>query len=258
MLAAGGGESKPHTARRPLLHTREFVAPKRGMCGRYTLRAPAAEWREHFGVGDGEESAPRYNIAPTQPVWMVVPAPRRACLARWGLVPHWASDPAIGNRLINARAESLAQKPAFRDSFLHRRCLIPADGFYEWRRAGKRKVPVHVRRRDGGVFAFAGLWARWRDAAGPTLTSCTIITTEPNELLAPIHDRMPAIVTPADYAGWLGEHEIAQPTALLRPWGSEDWEAVEVSGAVNDAKVDGPECLRPAGADTGPLFAVPR
>jgi putative SOS response-associated peptidase YedK len=232
------------------------------MCGRYTLRTPARDLKEHFGIDDlSEELAPRYNIAPSQPVWMIVgESPRRLREARWGLVPHWARDASIGARLINARAETLGEKPAFRDAFRERRCLIPADGFYEWRREGKRKIPVHIRRRDGAPFAFAGLWARWRDPAGQPLESCTIVTTRPNDLVAPIHDRMPVILPPADYGVWLAarEADASAATELLRPYPSPDLEAVDVSRAVNDTKNDGPECLEPPRTDNGPLFAIPR
>jgi len=228
------------------------------MCGRYTLRTPAGELGEHFALAEMPELSPRYNIAPSQPVLAVVAPPRRAALLQWGLVPHWARDRTIAMRLINARAESLLDKPAFRDSFRQRRCLIPADGFYEWRRDGRRKVPMHIRRRDGGVFAFAGLWARWRDPQGAPLASCTIVTTPPNDLVAAIHDRMPAILAPSEYATWLGEEGGRDPAALLRPHPGDGWEAVEVGRAVNDARVDGPECLSPAGTDLGPLFAIPR
>jgi putative SOS response-associated peptidase YedK len=228
------------------------------MCGRYTLRKPADELCEHFGLAEVPELSPRYNIAPSQPVLTVAAQPRRAQVVQWGLVPRWARDRAIGNRLINARAESLRDKPAFRDALARRRCLIPADGFYEWRREGRRKVPMHVRRRDGGVFAFAGLWERWRDPQGEPLLSCTIITTAPNDLVSAIHDRMPAILERSEYAAWLGEDEAVDVAALLRPHASADWEAIEVGRVVNDARVDGPECLRPAGGDLGPLFAIPR
>ncbi len=165
MLAAVGGESKPWRVLSPPLARGARCCSKKGMCGRYTLRTPAARLRDHFALeAEPEALVPRYNIAPSQPVLMIA-APRRAGLARWGLVPHWASDPSIGVRMINARAESLSARPAFREAFLRRRCLIPADGFYEWRRDGRRKLPMHIRRRDGEPFRIDFVGAAFRDAA---------------------------------------------------------------------------------------------
>jgi putative SOS response-associated peptidase YedK len=168
-------------------------------------------------------------------------------MARWGLVPFWAKDRAIGNRLINARAESLAEKPAYRDSFKKRRCLVVADGFYEWQKVDGRKQPWLLRLRDGGPFGFAGLWSVWREkASGDELESCTIVTTSPNELAAPIHDRMPVILPRERHAEWLDP--AAEPSslaALLEPFPALKMEAYPVSTWVNAPQHDDRRCVEP-------------
>ena len=218
------------------------------MCGRYLLRAPLDELQQAFGFPERPNLAPRYNIAPTQPVPIVRLRAdgrgRELALVRWGLVPPWAKDAAIGSRMINARAEGITEKPAFRGAFRKRRCLVPADGFYEWRKvAGGGKRPVLIRRRDGAPFAFAGLWERWRGPEGP-LDTCTIVTTDANALLAPIHDRMPVILDPADHERWL---DPSRPGAeeLLRPCPDDRLEAVPVSTRVNSPRNDDPSLLEP-------------
>ena len=180
------------------------------MCGRFTLRKPAGEVAEAFDVPEVFEYPPRFNIAPTQDVPVIRLAADRAVrdlgLLHWGLIPSWAADPAMGNRMINARAETVATKPAFRHAFKAKRCLVVADAFYEWRKLDGRKQPYLIHLRDDRPFAFAGLWERW-DRGGEPIESCTIITTEANELMTPIHDRMPVIVPRSafDLGRWAGK-----------------------------------------------------
>jgi putative SOS response-associated peptidase YedK len=222
------------------------------MCGRFTLFTPASRLAEVFLPGEVAAVAPRYNIAPGQPVLAVrasLPAGRREfATPRWGLIPAWAKDASIGNRLINARAETVAEKPAFRRAYRERRCLIPADGFYEWKREGAAKRPFYVRMRDGAPFAFAGLWERWQGAGGEAAETCAILTTDPNELLAPIHDRMPLILPPENYDAWL-DPSVRSPeriAPLLRPYPADPMEAYPVGREVNRPTTDGPSCIRPA------------
>jgi putative SOS response-associated peptidase YedK len=233
------------------------------MCGRYTLTSPGEVVAEIFELIDVPEVLPRYNLAPTQEaavVRVVAPgAPRTLDLLRWGLIPTWAQDPTIGNRMINARAESAAEKPAYRDSFRRRRCLVPANGFYEWKRHGKLKQPHLIRRRDRLPFAFAGLWSSWRDAENPAVVETfTILTTAPNDLLRGIHDRMPVILGPGAYAAWLdpANRDSASLQALLVPASAEGWEAVPVSTRVNSPAHDAPDCIEPLTAEPAatPLF----
>lgn len=225
------------------------------MCGRFTLRAPASVVAEQFSIFEISPWKARYNIAPSQPVAAVrmagagakTTSRRELALLRWGLIPSWASDPAIGNRLINARAETAAAKPAFRTPFRRRRCLVVADGFYEWQRAGKRKVPHLVRLRDDRPFAFAGLWDLWEGPDHSVIESCTLLTTEANDVVRPIHDRMPVILAPADYDRWLdpavGDSE--ELAALLRPYPSDQMTAYAVSPLVNSPANDEPGCVEP-------------
>lgn len=206
---------------------------------------------EEFGIAEGSlDWAPRYNIAPTQDVAVVVAGERgpRIGTLRWGLVPYWAHDPAIGNRLINARAESVADKPAFRDAFRSRRCLVLADGFYEWQRTapGKPKIPVFVRLPDGRPFAFAGLWERWRPPGGEPLYTCTIITTDAAPAVRPVHDRMPVILPPDRRRQWLDhDAKAADLLALLHPYAGA-LDAYPVSTLVNSPENDSPDCVSPA------------
>ncbi len=222
------------------------------MCGRYFLTAPGEVLAELFELDEKPPIKPRYNIAPTQEVAIVRARPaggRELAFVHWGLVPHWAKERGIGNRMINARAETLAEKPAFRDSFKRHRCLIPADGFYEWQKVGAAKQPWLVRRRDGAPFAFAGLWSRWRDPAGPeSLDSTAIVTTNANPLVAPIHDRMPVILPPESWASWLdpGSHDRVRLDPLLIPFDPAAMEAFPVSRRVNRPANDDPACLEPA------------
>lgn len=223
------------------------------MCGRFSLKADLDELSMAFpGVEFPPNLTPRYNIAPTQPVAVITNAqPQRVEFFRWGLIPAWAQDPAIGARMINARAESLAVKPAFRAALRRRRCLILADGFYEWRQepGGRAKTPFYIRLKSGQPFAFAGLWELWQPAASSTdaIYSCTIITTAPNALIEPIHDRMPVILDPASYAIWLdvAERRPDELNSLFKPYPASQMTAYTVSKRVNDPKNDGEECIRP-------------
>ena len=220
------------------------------MCGRFTLGATATDLAAQFNLATVPTWAPRYNIAPTQEVLVVrqssPQASREACLHRWGLIPPWAKDPSIGTRLINARAETVASKPAFRHAFRERRCLVLADGFYEWHREGTRKQPYHIRLRDGRPFAFAGLWEHW-EGEEAAIDSCTLLTTTPNEVMRPLHDRMPVILSPADYNQWLDcrGQDTEHLHAMLRPYPSDDLIAYPVSTRVNNPAHDAAECLIP-------------
>ena len=217
------------------------------MCGRFALTSPPRRLQERFALAAAPEGLePRWNIAPSQEV-LVIPNRTQRLLrpARWGLIPHWASDTAIGHRMINARAETLAARPAFRDALARRRCAIPADGFYEWQRRGRARQPFHLRRRDGQPLAFAGLWDVWRTPAGERVASCTIVTVPANDLVAPIHDRMPAILDGAALDAWLDPRERvpADLAPLLAPCAVDWLEAWPVSSYVNATDHDGPECI---------------
>ena len=222
------------------------------MCGRYAFFAPREAIERIFGVGDPPEVEPRWNVAPTQyvPIVRLDRDGRRVLrMQRWGLVPFWARDPSAGSRMINARAESLATNAAFRTAFERRRCLVPVSGFYEWSGTGQARMPWYVERRDGEPFALAGLWARWRPrdagADATPLDSCTIITTAPNALIAPLHDRMPVILPPAAFAEWLDPQQ--RDTERLRRWlaaaDADAYVARVVSRAVNDPGNEGAELI---------------
>ena len=216
------------------------------MCGRYSLKTPSRVLAKAFKL-EVPTLPLRYNIAPTQQVAAIRSHPdgRELALLKWGLVPSWAKDTSIGSRMINARAETVAVKPAYRGSFRRRRCLIPADGFYEWRREGAGKQPYHFRMRDKQPFAFAGLWERWRSELGEVIDSCTIITTKANELVAPVHDRMPVILPAEAYDAWLNEQLTDAPElgGLLRPYPAEAMECFPVSTHVNSPKNDDASCV---------------
>jgi putative SOS response-associated peptidase YedK len=225
------------------------------MCGRYSLTTPVDVLRRLFGFAELPNLAPRYNVAPTQMAPVIRPSGgggRRLDLLRWGLVPGWARDEKIGSRLINARGETVATLPSFRAAFRSRRCLVPVDGFYEWRREGARKQPYHIALADGGPFAFAGLWERHEGGAAP-LDTFTIVTTAANELLRPLHDRMPVILEPADAETWLGGTPVAA-AALIRPFPAERLVLRAVSPRVNSPRYDDPACLAPAEADPRQMY----
>lgn len=228
------------------------------MCGRFSLSSTPQRLRERFALAAGtDDLAPRYNIAPSQPVPVIPNRTRRVLRpARWGLIPNWAKEAAIGNRMINARAETLAARPAFRAALERRRCLIPADGFYEWKRAGRgMRVPFHIRRRDAEPFVFAGLWDLWHPPEGEPIASCTIITTDANDLVAPLHDRMPVILAPEAYDLWLKPAPLHADTLLpwLVPCPPEWLEAYPVSSLVNSPANEDPACITPVDpAEAGP------
>jgi putative SOS response-associated peptidase YedK len=238
------------------------------MCGRYTISTPPAVVAELFDLPGMPSYPSRYNLAPTQEAPIVrVPKPgepRRLDLLRWGLIPSWAKEAAIGNRMINARAEGVAEKPAFKWSFRKKRCLVVTDGFYEWKKekAGP-KQPYLIRRRDRQPFAFAGLWSSWNDPeqGGAPLDTFTILTTTPNATLKPLHDRMPVILARPDFDLWLDpkEESVDRLTPLLVPSPDDDLEAVPVSRAVNSPAYDGPECIQPLVDDSpaGPQGDLP-
>ncbi len=219
------------------------------MCGRYTLATPVEALAEEFGVaGPLPEIPPSYNLAPTQEVAVVlVDGERRLEMLRWGLIPSWADDPQIGSRMINARSETVSEKPSFRGAFRKRRCLIPADGFYEWQRTGNGKQPYHIHAKDGSPLAFAGLWENW-SGDGEEIRSCTILTTEANKVVGEIHHRMPVILAPENYEMWLDPdlHDADRLTPLPTPYPSEALEAYPVSRFVNNPSNDDERCVEPA------------
>ena len=224
------------------------------MCGRYSLAADLDDIQQRFELFDNELTySPRYNIAPTQPVLAVTnDEGRQAAYLRWGLIPSWAKSASVGNRLINARAETVTERPSFRTALARRRCLVIADGFYEWQRAGNARRPMRIAMKSGEPFAFAGLWDSWRDPAGDMVRSCTIITTEPNELLRPVHNRMPVILPKELESLWLDD-EVRDPFVLgdiLIPYPPEAMQAYEVSSLVNRPSNEGPEVAIPVGQES--------
>ncbi len=222
------------------------------MCGRYRLSRRKQLVDEYFGSVSGEEEwAPRYNIAPTQPVPVIRQNPkepvRQTSLMRWGLIPSWSKDSSTAARMINARSESADTTPAFRDALKSRRCLIPADGFYEWVRTGKTKQPYCFEVNNGELFAFAGLWDRWKDPSGQWVKSCSILTTTPNALTSAVHDRMPVILDPDVYELWLdpGRANVAAASELLKPFDARLMRCYPVSSRINHVANDDEECSRP-------------
>ena len=218
------------------------------MCGRFTLSQSAEAIASVFQLNQVPTIEPRYNIAPTQPVATVLQTSaheRQFQLLRWGLIPTWAKDATMGSRLINARAETVAEKPSFRSAFRHRRCLVIADGFYEWRRQDGKKQPFYFRMQNQQPFAFAGLWEHWQDPKGEAIDSCTILTTEANELLQQIHERMPVILNPKDYELWLDPtvQKLEQLQQLLQPYSSTAMTSYPVSTKVNKPTNDTPELI---------------
>ena len=219
------------------------------MCGRYTLRTPVETLVERFEIDEYPSSiTPSYNIAPSQGVAAVIAenGKRKLEMLHWGLIPSWAKDPEVGNKMINARAETVAEKPSYRKAFKERRCLILADGFYEWQKTDSGKQPFYIRMEDESPFAFAGLWESWQN--GREIRSCTIITTSPNEVAAQVHNRMPVILHPEDYEMWLDpDFDEREPlTTLLKPFPAEAMEAYPVSRKVNRPANNDPEVIEPA------------
>lgn len=219
------------------------------MCGRFTQERPASELAEIFGAEPlADDPGGRYNVAPTDEASVVVQrGDRRAVTTyRWGLIPHWSSEAKVGSRMFNARAETITTSPAFRDAFVRKRCLVPVDSFYEWRRDGKLRQPFRVVRRDGAPLALAGLWAGWRDpATGTVRRTFTIVTTTPNEALADLHDRMPVVVAEDAWDRWL-DASTADPGELLGLLVPNEDVALEVYAVprnVNDVRRDGPELI---------------
>jgi putative SOS response-associated peptidase YedK len=239
------------------------------MCGRFTLATPAAEWAALFGLQEVPDVEPRFNIAPTQDVDVVralpgvrehaglgrapdgASVPREAARLRWGLVPRWAREVGSGQPLINARSETVAEKPSFRDSFRDRRCLVVADGFYEWQSTGGRKQPYWIGMEDGRPFGFAGLWDRWNPGEGAPLESCAILTAAANETLRPLHDRMPVIVDPEHFELWLDPDTIPwELEPILQGSERADLRFHPVSTRVNYVANDDPACMEPMRTQT--------
>ncbi len=216
------------------------------MCGRYALHAHPQVIALQFGLAALPEVKARYNIAPASQVLIVRAGETvvQAALVRWGLVPRWARDPAIGAKLGNARAETVAEKPSFREAFRRRRCLIPASGFYEWKAEAGRKQPYYVYPAQGELFALAGLWEAWRGPEG-VLESCAVVTTDANAAMQPIHDRMPVIVAQRDYARWLDCSSATDARDLLRPCDSGDIAVRRVGRAVNNARNENKALIEP-------------
>jgi putative SOS response-associated peptidase YedK len=222
------------------------------MCGRYRLSRRKQIIEEQFGTGDWQDDwNPRFNIAPTQPVPVIRQNPkepvRQISTMRWGLIPSWAKDTSGAARMINARSETAGMKPAFRDALKSRRCLIPADGFYEWMRTGKTKQPFCFDVNDGELFAFAGLWERWRDPSGQWVKSCSILTTTPNAVTSAVHDRMPVILHRDSYDVWLdpGMQNAAAISELLKPYDAKLMRSYPVSTRINHVVNDAEECSLP-------------
>ena len=235
------------------------------MCGRFRLSRRKQVVLEHFeSLSDVDDWEPRYNIAPTQPVAVIrqrAEKPvRELSLVRWGLVPSWAGDSSGRASLINARSETARTKPAFRDALRYRRCLIPADGFYEWKRTRNSKQPYCFEVHDGALFAFAGVWDQWKDPSGTRLTTCSILTTTANEVTSPVHDRMPVILDPDSYDHWLdpGMKNADEVCDLLTPCDSRQMRCYPVSSRVNHVAHDDEECSRPValGEEQPGLFGV--
>ncbi len=220
------------------------------MCGRYTLTAPKKYFSKIWSFKDLPAMQPNYNIPPGVKAWGIKghDSEPKSKLAQfnWGLVPSWAKDKTIGNKLINARSETVTEKPSFRDAFEKRRCLIPADGFFEWKRNGKERKPYYIRRTDLQPFSFAGLWDKWMDKNEHILESCTILTTRPNSLMENIHDRMPVILNQSQSRAWL-DNSASKETQLncLQPWNSLDFKAIEVSSLVNSTANNSAQLIEP-------------
>ncbi|HMJ44853.1 MAG TPA: SOS response-associated peptidase [Pseudolabrys sp.] len=217
------------------------------MCGRYTVTATPEVLRALFGYAEQPNFPPRYNVTPTQPIAIVrlMNGTRQFALVRWGLLPSWVKDPKAFSLLINARGETVNEKPAYKAAMKRRRCLIPADGFYEWQARGSRKQPYYVRAKSGTPLAFAGLWETWTGPNGEELETAAIITTDANQTLAPIYDRMPVVIAPEQFDLWLGgrDEDTAAASSLIRPAPDDLLEAIPVSSDVNRVANDNPKLL---------------
>lgn len=228
------------------------------MCGRISLGSTAEAIAHIFKLSDAFDLEPRWNIAPGQNILAIrseegnKPSP---ALLFWGLIPSWSKDSSISYKMINARSETVSEKPSFRSAYKSRRCLVPVDGFFEWQRSEKQKIPFHIRKVDSSPFALAGLWERWANKeSGEVVESCALLTTDANSLLKPIHNRMPVIIDECSFAEWLtGEPEHLKRLLLPREW--DGYEAVQVSTYVNNTRNEGERCIEPAPAiDKGTLF----
>lgn len=225
------------------------------MCGRFTLTASPAEIATLFALPEEPILAPRYNVAPTQPVGLVRMNPkseqREWALTLWGLIPSWSKDPSMGARMINARSETVTEKPAFRAAFKRRRCLVPISGFYEWQKLAKGKQPYYITARDEQPLAVAGLWEYWEGGDGSAIESCTLLTTSANDKLSMLHDRMPVFIAPEDFEQWLGSGRDETPQYLdqlqhlLRPYPDEALVTYPVSTFVNSVSNEGSNCIEP-------------
>jgi putative SOS response-associated peptidase YedK len=220
------------------------------MCGRFTLHIPPELLAEIFGLIQIPTYPARYNIAPSQLVAVVRQngdGQNRLDMLHWGLIPSWAKDKSVCNQMINARCETVAEKPAFRHAIRYRRCLVPSSGFYEWKQEGKTKKPLYVHLKDGSAVVFAGLWESWKSSEGETIESCTILTTPSNKLIEPLHDRMPVILHPQEYDIWLdreiSDHEKLKP--LYKPYPAHNMEMYPVSPQVNSPRNDYPDLIIP-------------
>jgi putative SOS response-associated peptidase YedK len=218
-----------------------------GMCGRFAQRTDSKRLAKAFGVTEVPLVEPRYNIAPTQDILGVYQSEdgREVTFYKWGLIPSWAKDTSMGAQLINARSETVTEKPAFREAFKKRRCLIPADGFYEWQRTDDKKQPFYFRMRDETPFGFAGLWEQWEGNGREVINSCTILTTEANEVLRSVHDRMPVILHPGDYELWLDSdlRKLDLVKELLSPYPASKMMSYPVSTSINSPRNQGAELI---------------
>jgi putative SOS response-associated peptidase YedK len=228
------------------------------MCGRYRLSRRKQLVEQYFAASGDEDWNPRHNIAPTQPVPIIRQHPkeprRDLSLVRWGLISLWAKDASGPAQMINARSETAGTKPAFREALASRRCLVPADGFYEWRRTGTTKQPICFEVNDGELFTFAGLWDRWKDPAGQWIKSCSILTTTPNAVTAAVHDRMPVILDRADYDLWLdpGMKDVDTVSEMLNPYDARAMRSYPVSNRVNHVANDDADCAKPIELEAPP------
>ncbi|WP_018078806.1 SOS response-associated peptidase [Thiobacillus denitrificans] len=218
------------------------------MCGRYVLKQMPAKLKEHFDLDEVADFGPHYNIPPGTDIPVIRQSPEGKWvlhLLRWGLVPHWVKDPSIGNKLNNARGETVAEKPSFRDAFKRRRCIIPADGFYEWKTEGRVKQPYYISLKSGEPLAMGGIWESWRRPDGEILRTACIITTGPNEVMTPIHDRMPVILRPEDWQAWLNA-PADEVQGMVGPYDAEPMQAWPVSRRVSKTVDDDAGLIEPA------------